>query len=350
MPSSPENEQALLTDIAEVATLATGKFGVEVGIGDDAAVLQFKAHEQMVLSCDSLSEGVDFRRTWASISDIAKRSTHVNLSDLAAMGAAPRALLLCLNLPKKNPLNKRDIIRLCKYIHKSGLHYGAPLIGGDLNSFDGPLTLSITAIGSCTTPLRRYRGTPGDIIAVSGTLGDAAAGLQVLERWKEEGCTIPKPKGKLVQRLLNPTPRLDFGQALSRASYAGVISVADVSDGLATDVMHILRAQSPSALRACLHSTRLPLSRPLRQYINMHYQPQKHQAAIVDLALRGGDDYELVLSVPPKIWPRVQATAKRCCTPLTAIGHIQVNPEHSGAATLEVDGIPLRDKGFDHFT
>jgi thiamine-monophosphate kinase len=277
--------------------------GVLVGVGDDAAVMA-PMRGSPVLTADLLVEGVDFEWKWARPADVGHKAASVNLSDLAAMGARPRALLLSLALRPEDRV--RDVLALISAVHRQGLRYGAPLVGGDLSATAGPMVVAVTAVGETEgrPALRRYRARAGDRILVSGSLGAAAAGLRLLLA----GLRAPP---SLAARQLKPEPRIALGLALARSRL--VRSCADVSDGVAGDASHLV----PPGLTVELDPSRLPIDDAVRS------AAARLGVAAEDLALAGGEDFELVLAAPPEAVPQLLRLSARLGVPLTDIGMVR---------------------------
>lgn len=301
--------------------------GVTIGIGDDAALLHALG-PQAVLTTDLLLEGIDFERRWATPADIGHKAAAVNLSDLAAMGARPRGLLLSLALVPSEPV--AQVIRLVRAVATLGQRFGAPLVGGDLSRTSGPLVVCVTAIGEVEgkLALRRNRGRPGDLVLVSGETGSAAAGLEILRRGEN------KPRA-LVRRHLRPLPRIALGRALAASKM--VRSAADVSDGLGRDALHVA---SPGCA-VHLSTAALPITQEL------HSTAERLGLSPRSLALTGGEDFELVLAVAPANLDAVLALARRRHERLTVVGRI------TKGRGLHVDGhaAPANaSTGYDHFS
>jgi thiamine-monophosphate kinase len=292
--------------------------GVVVGVGDDAALVRAVA-PGAVLTTDMLVEDVDFRLAWASWSDIGHKAAAVNLSDLAAMGARPRGLLLSLAL--RPHIRVADVMALVGTLARVGAHYGAPLVGGDLSKIDGPVVASVTAIGEVDPrkALRRYAGRVGDIVLVSGVLGGAAAGLEALQA----GVASP-----LRKRQLRPTPNVALGMALAKSGL--VRSAADISDGLASDALHV----APAGAGVTIDASALPLQAGVEQLA------RKLGKDAIRLAVAGGEDFELVIAVAPRNVPRVQALAKKLGQRLTVVGSVVKAPGLSMGRAFAA---------FDHF-
>mgnify|MGYP001570712799 CR=1 FL=1 len=299
---------------------------VALSIGDDAALLR-QVGPQAVLTTDMLLEGVDFERRWASARDIGHKAAAVNLSDLAAMGARPRGLLLSLAIAPTESV--AFVIELARAADRLGQRYGAPVVGGDLSRTTGPLVVSVTAVGEVhgALALRRGRGRPGDLVLVSGTLGDAALGLALLQR-------DPHAQGSWVRRQLRPLPRVPLALALAAARV--VRSAADISDGLARDARHVVAPGCGVYLTAC----DLPLAPGLVR------RAARLGISSLDLALGGGEDFELVLAVAPANVARALRQAARLGEQLTVIGRIdRGRGVHLDGHHVDSGGA----RGFDHF-
>ncbi|WP_027070673.1 thiamine-phosphate kinase [Novilysobacter defluvii] len=254
---------------------------VALGIGDDAALLQVPAGRQLVVCADTLNEGIHFPAGTAA-ADIGWKALAVNLSDLAAMGAEPAWCTLSLSLPAPD-VAWLDAF-LDGFLELAALHRVA-LVGGDTTR--GPLSVSVTAHGFVEPGRALLRGGAGvgEDIWVSGTLGDAAAALALLEQGAPDA---------LRQRLDRPTPRVELGRALAGIATAAV----DVSDGLLADLAHVCRA---SGVGAEVELDRLPASAALRDAVGPE-QRRAFQAA-------GGDDYELCFTAPVERARRIEGAA-----------------------------------------
>jgi thiamine-monophosphate kinase len=333
-PPSPSSRRRLqIRDVGEIGLLKLIERhfarddhpGVLVTIGDDAAVLT-RVSPSAVLSTDMLVEDVDFDFAWASWADVGHKAASANLSDLAAMGARARCLLLALGLRPQDRV--KDVLALVAGFAATGARFGAPLVGGDLSKVDGPLIVGVTVVGEADPrrTFRRRRARPGDVVLVSGTLGAAAAGLTILER----GRRTPRA---LVVRQLRPEPQLALGRSL--AAWGRVTSAADISDGLSRDALHL----APPGCGVVIDVALLPIA------------PGVAAAACAagttaqELALQGGEDFELVLAVRPRDVRAAVARAKRLDVRLTVVGRVVSKPG------LHLAGARGRSsaRGFDHF-
>ena len=269
---------------------------LELGIGDDAAIQNFPENYSLVTSVDTSIAGVHFPLE-TSASDIAYKSLAVSLSDIAAMGAEPIGVLLTLTLPEINQSWLEDFA--CGFFGLAK-NYNLPLIGGDTTR--GPLSISTIVQGLVPRgqALLRSGARAGDLIYVSGCLGDAGLALQ---EWQAQ-----RPVKPIVLEALNrPKPRVALGLALRDMASSAI----DISDGLAQDLNHILTA---SQVGAEIYLENLPLSESLLE--------QRSLQEAQSLALNAGDDYELCFSVDPKFSGRITELAQELNLPLTFIGKV----------------------------
>lgn len=312
--------------IARIRSRAGSRDDVLLGIGDDAALLRVPPGMDLVVSTDTLNAGVHFPLDIAA-ADIGWKALAVNLSDLAAMGATPAWCTLALSLPKAESAWLDAF--LDGFCALADLHDVA-LVGGDTTR--GPLSITVTAHGLVPhgAALRRAGAQLNDDVWISGTLGDAAAGLALLS---------PLPKGgggkhyaNLLLRLNRPTPRVALGIALRGVASACI----DVSDGLVADLGHVLNA---SGVGAELEPATLPMSAGLNAF-----DPAKREA----FQLSGGDDYELCFTAPATSADRVLVAAASADTSVTRIGRIQ---EGDGLRLRLADGTSRRcePSGYRHF-
>jgi len=282
-----------------------GATGVRLGIGDDAAILVPPAGHELLMTSDTLVAGRHFPLQTAAV-DLGWKALAVNLSDLAAMGAQPLWFLLALSLPAAD-----DDSWLAGFADGLGLlarDSGIALVGGDTTR--GPLSITITAVGSAPagTALRRDGARAGDVVCVTGTLGDAALGLRRLLPAAEAACAqTAHDLAALRSRLDRPTPRLATGRALRGIASAAI----DLSDGLAGDLGHVLAA---SRVGARIDADALPMSDAFAR--------QAEAADRLALQAAGGDDYELCVCVPAARLPAAQAAAAAAGARLTVIGDL----------------------------
>jgi thiamine-monophosphate kinase len=310
---------------AQLRPLAAGTAGA-LDLEDDAALLDPPPGMSLVVTKDAMVAGVHFLEDDPP-AQIAQKLLRVNLSDLAAMGAAPVGYLLALARPKI--LTDDWLAGFCRGLAEDQRAFGIGLLGGDTVSTPGPLTLSLTALGQVPKgqALRRRGARPGDDIFVSGTLGDGALGLLVLR-----GKLDPPAEGRafLIERYRLPRPRLALGQALRGLANAAL----DISDGLLADLGHILET---SGVGAELLADQLPLSAAARDLPGAR-----------DAALAGGDDYELLFTVPAERSAEIPALARSLDLPLTRIGQVKAGNE---LRVVDATGREIRSPrtGWQHF-
>lgn len=309
--------------IAKFFSRPPGRDDVVLGVGDDAALLRVPADQTLVAATDTLVEGRHFL-TGASPESIGYRALAVNLSDLAAMGAEPAWALLSLSIPAADEI---WLSGFAKGLLTLASRFGVDLVGGD--TVRGPLVVTVQLMGLVPAgkALRRSTARPGDLLFVSGWPGEAAAGLARL-RTSDAG-----PAGPLVRRFLFPEPRLRLGRLLR--DYA--TSAMDVSDGLLGDAEKLCAA---SGVSACIDLDDLPVSPEL-----LRCHPATEAERFV---LHGGDDYELIFTLPPgKAVDAVRERLPADC-PITAVGRIEsgsgVRCQRAGATVVVPGG------GYDHFT
>lgn len=286
---------------------------VVVGVGDDGAVLEPSAGTQQVQVIDTLVEGVHFPPSM-SAADLGFRVVAVNLSDIAAMGAQPRWMTLALTLPDKD---ESWVTEFASGLFEAADAHGVDLVGGDTTQGD-IVVASVHMTGEIENgkALLRSGAQVGDTIYVTGTVGDAAAGLEMLENDRDDDF--------LVRRFLRPTARIDKGLELAGRANAAI----DVSDGLVGDLRKILDA---SGVGAEIDVESLPLSKALRA--------QFGEADAQRLALTGGDDYELCITATPDAVGNIDD--------ITAIGRVSRGNDlvcRRGGAIVEVD-----ESGYRHF-
>ncbi|RMH31828.1 MAG: thiamine-phosphate kinase [Nitrospirae bacterium] len=284
------------------------------GIGDDAAVIRWSADSHLLISTDLLTEQVHFDRHFASTYDIGYRGAVANLSDIAAMGGQPLYVLAALALPPSCSIN--DVRSLYRGMMAPCRKAGVALIGGDTSASRAGLHVTITILGRVepNRVLTRNGARIGDILYVSGTLGDAYAGLRLLQasaRSQSIPLIPPRFHQFLRARHLRPTARLALGRLLSTRQLAS--AAIDLSDGLSGDLGHLCRE---SRVGAEIDSTALPLSKPCRTLAAAWNQDP------MDWALTGGEDYELLFTVPQDRQHRLERLARSRGEPITPIGRI----------------------------
>ncbi len=310
--------------LAPLAAKAKGALGLK----DDAAVLAVPRGQELVITKDALTEGVHFIGDEPA-SLIARKLLRVNLSDLAAMGARPWGYFLALMLPKS--AGKAWLAGFAEGLQQDQAEYGITLMGGDTTRTKGTLSLSLTALGLVPSgkALKRGGAKPGDGIYVSGTIADAALGLEVA-RGKGQADT----RNFLLRRYRLPEPRLALGQALRGVATACM----DVSDGLVQDLGHICKA---SHVGAEIYWEDVPLSDAARTVLGKMKTPH-------DIILAGGDDYELLFTAPLFLGKKLNAIAKTTGTPVTLIGRVTKASEVKVLDAVKNE-IVLKRSGWRHF-
>ena len=323
-------EQAVIQRI--IARLAMPAW-VEVGPGDDAAVIVPARGRREVLTTDALVDGVHFNQAFVPPDAIGHRALAVNVSDLAAMGAEPRAALLSLALPGSMAASALDGFADGFFRHADA--HRMTLLGGNITRTPGPLVINVTAIGTVhpRKSLTRAGARPGDDVYVTGYLGDAAAGLAMLRGSDAPAATSC---GGCVGRYLKPEPRVRAGRQL--AHHGAASSCIDLSDGLADGVRQIALA---SGVGVTIDADALPLSDEARRW---------HADAGTDAltaALSGGDDYELLFTVRPRHRGRLRGAHRRIGDlPITRIGVVTRTPE---LVLRDAAGTHDLPRGFEHF-
>ena len=293
--------------------------GGMTGIGDDCAVIPQKEGMDTLVSTDMLVEGVHFLSDDIAPADLGWKSAAVNISDIAAMGGRPVSTYLSIALPRN--IGEEWVMRFIEgYRSISGM-FGVPLLGGDTCSSPDRLCISVTVLGECAhgKAVLRSGARPGDSICVTGTLGDSAAGLKAIL----EGRRRDDPVDRLIYAHYHPVPEVEAGLFL--ASTGLVSSMMDVSDGVASDIRHIMEE---SGVGAEIHTDRIPLSDELQKACSLFgWDP-------LSLALEGGEDYCLLFTCPPGSELPVEHTV---------IGEI------TDTGRLEWPGSGRNYQGFRHF-
>lgn len=312
---------------APLAAGAPGAFGLK----DDAATIALKFGEELVVTTDLLSAGTHF------FPDdppelIARKSLRVNLSDLAAKGAKPEGYLLSLALPRD--IAADWLSSFAKGLAKDQREFGVTLFGGDTTATNGSVTISITAFGILPggSMTKRSGAKPGDIVFVTGTIGDAAEGLSLLAGQSKASFTATE--SALIHRYRLPEPRVAFGQKIRGVATAAL----DVSDGLVADLEHIADA---SRVHMTVGVSTIPLSDHRRRTSGTS------ESEII-AAVTGGDDYEIAFTAPVEKRAAVQKLAAETQTRVSEIGLVEAG---EGVSLVGDDGseIAILHKGYKHF-
>lgn len=307
--------------------------GVE-GIGDDCAVLPWTKRERLLVTTDMLLENRHFIRKLASGRDLGWKSLAVNLSDIAAMGGRPKWALLSLGIPDGVGLEWLDAFY--KGWREAARPFDVRLVGGDTTRSPGGIVISVVVGGTVRAGTEKLRSgaAAGDIVAVTGALGDSGGGLKVLLAGGPEG----RDEERLVRTHLRPRPQVEEGEWL--AGRPGMRAMMDVSDGIDSDIRRIMER---SGVGADIALDRLPVSGELRRVAG------KRGFEAIETAATGGEDYCLLVTVAPEKFERTAgAFERRFGRPFPAVGTIR-----SKASGLRyfLDGRPahIRARGYDHF-
>ena len=294
-----------------------------VGIGDDCAVIPLSPEtggapaSDLLVSTDMLVEGTHFLMEDISPRQLGWKSAAVNISDIAAMGGKPIATFLSLALPKTLP--EQWMQEFMEGYNGISEKFGAALLGGDTTCSPDRICINVTVLGTCPRGKARLRSAarPGDLVCVTGTLGDSAAGLRLILGGQKGAAP------RLMDRHYTPTPRVEEGLALS--CLPGVHAMMDISDGVGSDLRHIL---DESGVGARIDTGKLPISKELQALCSETGWDPK------ELALSGGEDYELLFTMDPQETPDI---------PYTVIGEITANP------TVTWEGGSRDYMGYKHF-
>jgi thiamine-monophosphate kinase len=311
---------------------------VILGIGDDTAIIKPPPGRHLLLTTDLLVEDIHFTLSTATYEDIGYKAAVANLSDIAAMGGTPHALAVSIAIPSSGTVSAMD--KFYRGLMAACRPYGVSLIGGDTSASRHGLFLSVTLTGYVAPKrvLRRDGARIGDIVYVTGTLGDSLAGLQILKMRSRKGISRRDIR-YLIARHHRPTPRVQAGQFLAARGLA--TATIDISDGLSGDLVHLCEQ---SAVGVEIDASALPLSRACRAYaVATKTDP-------IQLALRGGEDYELLFTVPATRRATLERLRRHAGCRLTPIGVIRPKRFGIKLRTDRGDVIPLRNTSYQHFS
>ncbi len=310
------------------------------GVGDDAAVLNF-GEKQIVVTTDLLTEGIHFNLMYVPLRHLGYKAVVVNLSDVFAMNAQPRQITVSVAISSKFSVEAID--ELYAGIHLACEKYGVDLIGGDTTSSLTGLTISVTAIGEARQEDLVYRNGAqlNDLVCVSGDLGGAYMGLQLLERENEVFKVNPKEQPKLegydyiLERQLKPEARGDVIKALQKVGVKPT-SMIDISDGLSSELIHICKA---SKVGCSIYEEKIPLDFQTKKFAD--------ELSINPLvsALNGGEDYELLFTIPLADHDKIKNDPD-----ITVIGHISEESAGANMVTGAGTAIPLQAQGWNPLT
>jgi thiamine-monophosphate kinase len=304
-----------------------------LGLRDDAAVLAGSA-DDLVLTTDAIVEGVHYLATDPP-DTIARKALRVNLSDLAAKGSAPAGFLLTLALRKAD---EAWLSAFARALGEDAATFACPLLGGDTVSTPGPVMISVTAFGRVPQGqmVKREGARPGDRIAVTGTIGDAALGLDVLRGGRAASVLVARSDADfLVDRYRVPQPRLAIAAALRGAATAAM----DVSDGLAGDLAKLCAV---SGVSATIELAKVPLSAAARAVITAG-------AATIETLISGGDDYEVLCTVPDQAWSAFARDAAAAGVAVTEIGRVVAGTDAPLFRDAAGQAVSLSRTSYSHF-
>jgi thiamine-monophosphate kinase len=311
---------------------------VLLGIGDDAAVIKTTGGKDLIACCDLMVEGVHFRTEWTPPRLLGRKALAVNLSDVAAMGGVPKFAMMSIALP--HWCSSEFVDDLFEGMFELADASGVSIIGGDTSSSRDSLFIDISVIGECESgkAVTRRGAKVGDRIYVSGSLGASALGLSLLEDGfrLDDSQDISDARRQAVLKHLSPEPQLKLGRAIGEAGLA--TAMIDISDGLSTDLGHIL---DESGVGATIHASAIPIAECVGSIASA--------AASIDplrLALNGGEEYELLLTAPPAKANVLAGLSDALGVRLTAIGDIvaQRGLQLVRNGTLE----SLQPSGYEH--
>ncbi|WP_447602272.1 thiamine-phosphate kinase [Nitrospira sp. Nam80] len=316
--------------------------GLIRGIGEDAAIVKTSSRDRLLLTTDLLTEGIHFDLATTSLEDIGYRSAIANLSDIASMGGRPRYLLVAIAVPQH--INFAAIRRLYRGLMQACRPFNVHLIGGDTSASRHDLFISITLTGAveAARALQRNGAHPGDFLYVTGTVGDSRAGLMLLQERKSHVKKADPAQSAgdrfLLRRHHKPSARIEEGRWLATKRLA--TAAIDLSDGLAGDLRHLC---DESRVGAEVDCAALPISSPCLRFAHVR------GLAPADLALAGGEDYELLFTVNSRNRSRMEREAARLGYRCTCIG--QMKPASFGLRMRTVNGSlePLAPVSYEHF-
>ena len=342
---SKENKQTSISELGEFGLIDRLTKDIELknnstvkGVGDDAAVLEFE-NKQVVVSTDLLTEGIHFNLMYVPLKHLGYKSVVVNLSDIYAMNATPKQITVSIAISGKFSVEAID--ELYSGIHLACEKYNVDLVGGDTTSSLTGLTLSITAIGEANKDdiVMRSGAQANDLLCVSGDLGGAYMGLQLLERENEVFKVNPNVQPQLagydyiLERQLKPEARADVIAAFQKLGIKPT-SMIDISDGLSSEIMHLCKN---SGTGCSLFEDKIPMDNQTKQMAEeLNINP-------LVAALNGGEDYELLFTLPLDDYEKIKNDPD-----FTIIGHMTEAAEGTNLITAGGSAIPLQAQGWNH--
>ena len=346
MFENKNDQQTPLSDLGEFALIdhltkhfKVGQASTVTSIGDDAAVLEFK-DKQIVVSTDLLIEGIHFDLSYMPLEHLGYKTVVVNLSDVCAMNAVASQITVSIAVSNRFPLEALEA--LYSGIHKAAKYYNVDLVGGDTTSSTRGMIISVTAIGSASKEriVRRSGAKPNDLLVVTGDLGGAYLGLQVLEREKEVFKVNPnnqpdlEPYTYLVERQLKPEARTDIISLLESLEVIPT-SMIDISDGLSSEVLHLCKS---SKVGCDLYEDKIPLDP------QMMTTCEEFNVDSTTIAINGGEDYELLFTIDQSDFDKIKGNPN-----LTVIGFIKEQSDGAHLVTRSETRVPIEAKGWKSF-
>ncbi len=309
-------------------------------IGDDAAVFDLGGPDFGLISTDMLLEGVHFDLSYTPLKHLGFKAVAVNVSDIAAMNGLPTQITVSLGLSSKFPVEAVD--ELYDGIRAACEAYNVDLVGGDTTTSRSGLVISVTVLGKVPKDKITYRNTaqPNDVLCVTGDLGAAYLGLQLLEREKQVFLADPtmqpnlEEQAYLVQRQLRPDARTDMVHEL-RDLGVRPTAMIDISDGLANELLHLC---TQSGTGAVIFDDNIPIDD------QTYLTADEFKISPVTAALNGGEDYELLFTIRPQEYDKLKNHAR-----ITAIGYMTADPTQIVLATRAGQQTPIRAQGWKHF-
>lgn len=326
-----ENEFELIARLR--SKLPSNSSSVILGIGDDTAVLK-PLQGRPLLTVDSLVEGIHFDFSLSAPEEVGHKALAVNLSDIAAMGGVPRACLISLGVP---PQVKLEVLeKIYEGLGKLARNSSVDVVGGNIAKSPERMFLSISVLGTADdSPITRSGAKKGDVVFLSGPVGESAAGLAVL---KKLGQNARSKYPELTKKHLTPEPQLKCGQVL--ASSRSVNCLIDVSDGLSSELWHLAKA---SGVGIVISEESLPISQELAAAGMECGETPKNWM------LSGGEDYVLLGTVEAKHWPGLLQRATEAACPLFKIGEVDSDSVGISLVTLEGHKESISPSGWNHF-
>jgi thiamine-monophosphate kinase len=342
---SKEKEQTSISELGEFGLIDRITKDIEIkncstvkGVGDDAAILDYQ-DKQVIVSSDLLTEGIHFNLMYVPLKHLGYKAVVVNLSDVYAMNGIPKQITVSLALSGKFSVEAVD--DLYAGIHLACEKYGVDLVGGDTTSSLTGLTISVTVLGEVEkdAAVLRSGAKPTDLLCVSGDLGGAYMGLQLLERENEVFKVNPKMQPQMegydyiLERQLKPEARQDIVAAFKKMGITPT-SMIDISDGLSSEIMHLCKN---SKVGCNLHEEKVPMDEQTKRMAEeLNINP-------IVAALNGGEDYELLFTVALDDYEKIKADPD-----FTIIGHMTETSEGANLITAAGSAIPLEAQGWNH--